>query len=144
VTQGAGLIEISQKTLRRRAHELARSAQDVDDAYSRALLLFYAAECGLKAVYMAVNVLKTTGASHSAPAAASFSHRLDDLIIALRIPASSLLPRPSPVHLRAPPNTTVAVGELNQIWRYGESVVQPNDCVDWLERVVAYVTKELR
>jgi hypothetical protein len=138
------LIDLPQKTLRRRARELFGAAAEVTDLDSRALLLFYAAECGLKAIYMARNVLKTTSAAHAARSAASFNHRLDEIIVALKIPAATLAHQPGALSLRAPASTTVAVGELNQVWRYGATLAAPNIAVPWLEAVVTYALKELR
>ncbi|WP_326879943.1 hypothetical protein [Aliidongia sp.] len=109
-------------------------------------MLFYAAECGLKAIYMAKNVLKTTSATNAAAtrSASSFNHRLDDIIVALKIPRSAIEHQPGALNLRTPPNTPVAVGELNQVWRYGATLATPNFAVPWLETVVAYTLKELR
>lgn len=46
------VIELNDKALKRRAKELHSAANLLIEEESRALLLFYAAECGLKAIYM--------------------------------------------------------------------------------------------
>ncbi len=134
------MIDLPQKALRRRAGELAKAAGEVTNQNSRALLLFYAAECGLKAIYMANNVLHTTSSSHTAKAATFFVHRLDDLIVELKVPASTIAPRPASCMFQG---KAVAVGELNQVWRYGGTLEEQPAILSWLENLVAYVRKEL-
>ncbi|MBB1248217.1 hypothetical protein [Rhizobium sp. G21] len=134
------MIDLPQKALKRRAGELAKAAGEVTNENSRALLLFYAAECGLKAIYMARNVLRTTSSSHSARAATYFVHRLDELIVELKIPASTIAPRPASCVFAG---KAVPVGELNQVWRYGGTLEDQPAVLKWLEILVAYVKKEL-
>lgn len=136
------MIDLSDKALRRRAFELAKAADEVSDGSSRALLLFYSAECGLKAIYMRRNSLKSTESSNAARSASSFSHRLDDLIVILRLPAATVAPRPADLTVKGAPQPA-AVGELNQIWRYGGALAAHDAVVNWLERIVTYLKKEL-
>lgn len=136
------MIELPQKALKRRYHELYKAALEVSNENLRALLLFYSAECGLKAIYMARNALKTTAASHTVKSASSFNHRLDDLIVALRIPSATIATRPSDLAIRGSTNA-VSVGELNQVWRYGGSLAAQTAVSAWLEAVVLYAKKEL-
>ena len=139
---GLAVIDLPQKALRRRSQELAKAASEVSNENSRALLLFYSAECGLKAIYMAKNALKSTSASHSVKSASSFNHRIDDLIIALKVPSATVAPRPADLALKGT-TTVVSVGELNQVWRYGGSLADQTTILIWLEAVVAYAKKEL-
>lgn len=139
------MIELSDKALRRRAKELHGAAGGVEEEASRALLLFYAAECGLKAIYMQKFMLKTTSSSNAAAKSpASFKHNIDDLIKALKLPPVTLAHSPGKLTLRPPVIGDVHVGDLNQVWRYGATLATPNSAVQWLETVVAYALKELR
>lgn len=139
------MIELNEKALRRRAKELFGAAGGIHDSAARALLLFYSAECGLKAIYMSRYMLKTTASVNGAvQSAASYKHSIDKLIRVLRIPPASLPHSPGKLALRAPPGEEVYVGDLNQVWRYGATLVTPNSAIPWLESVVAYVLKELR
>lgn len=139
------MIELNDKALKRRAKELHGAANLLGEEASRALLLFYAAECGLKAIYMQKFMLKTTASSNAAAKSpASFKHNLDDLIKALKLPPRSLSHTPGKLSLRAPAMDEVHVGDLNQVWRYGATLATPNAAVQWLETVVAYALKELR
>lgn len=76
-------------TLRRRADELQAAAKRElpHDEDAAALLLFYAAECGLKSVYMIQNNLKDTGEARGrADAARSFVHNLVTICNVLGMP----------------------------------------------------------
>jgi len=136
------VIDLTQKALRRRTNELAEAASAVTDDKARALLLFYAAECGLKAIWMAKNALQKTSSSHSAPSASSFVHRLDDILIQLRVPATTVATRPLVLTLQDPPGS-VKVGQLNQVLRYGGTLTDQAGVMAWLESLVSYVKKEL-
>lgn len=139
------MIELNDKTLRRRAQELHVAAAALADPASKALLLFYAAECGLKAIYMRKFKLKTTASSNgSAKAISSFKHNIDAIIRALKIPPIALAHSPGNLSLKAPAVAEVYVGDLNQVWRYGATLATPNNAVPWLEAVVAYALKELK
>lgn len=136
------MIDLTQKALRRRSHELANAACNVADEKARALLLFYSAECGLKAIWMAKNALQKTSSSHSARSATSFVHKLDDILVALRVPTTTIATRPSVLTLQDPPGS-VSVGELNQVLRYGGTLTDQAGVMVWLEALVSYVKKEL-
>lgn len=139
------MIELNDKALKRRAKELHGAASSLDEESSRALLLFYAAECGLKAIYMQKFMLRTTASSNAAAKSpASFKHNLDDLIKALKLPPRALRHSPGKLSLRPPATDDIRVGDLNQVWRYGATLATPNTAVQWLETVVAYALKELR
>ncbi len=113
------------------------------DISSKALLLFYAAECGLKSLYMRRNHLRDTSAANAAAPrpASGFNHRIDDLIVALRVRREILAPRPSVLTLRG--GDTVAVDELHQAWRYGAMLHPEEPVITWLTAVVEYVIGEL-
>jgi hypothetical protein len=129
-------------TLRRRAKELHASARremesDVD---SGALLLFYAAECSLKASYMARNNLKNTEESRGlASSARSYVHNLARLIEALHIPRSSLKAIPQTVLVRS--DIKIDVSSLHQAWRYGEKVKNTMLLCEWMISIIEWCRK---
>jgi len=136
-------VDPNYRTLRRRAKELLVAATSDVDPDSQALFLFYAVECGLKALYMDHHKLATASAEGSrAQSAKSFGHRLDDLIAALRVPAQRVSPRPQRLCLRN--GDVLQVLELHEAWRYGEKVDTHVDVVAWLEAVATHVKQGLR
>jgi len=133
------MIEPSQRTLRRRSKELRLSAERElsKDADTAGLLLFYAAECALKAAYLDRHQLADTAALNAqAKAARSFKHNLTQLIEVLNIPATAVGPLPALVlqRTRAP----IAHQELHEAWRYGEKVVDVSSITDWLKSIVIW------
>ncbi|WP_156926965.1 hypothetical protein [Azospirillum halopraeferens] len=136
-------IDPSDRTLRRRAKELFEAADAEVDDDSRGLLLFYAIECGLKALYMDLHKLaRASAANAQAVPARSFGHRIDDLIAALRIPMHRIPSRPPHLQLRG--GGSVHVSDLHEAWRYGEKIVVHADAVAWLRQVASFVREELR
>lgn len=134
-------ISPNAKTLRRRAFELADAADACADPDSTALLLFYAAECGLQALYMTTYGLRDTNDSNAAAVASrSFNHALERLVSALKIQPSDV-PKPSSMKLRN--GSGVQVHHLHQAWRYGEKVEAQADIVTWLRSIITYVRGKL-
>ena len=110
---------------------------------SKALLLFYAIECGLKALYMDLHKLANTSIEGSrARSARSFGHRLDDLVAELRVPPSKISPRAPNLALRN--GVTLQVLDLHEAWRYGEKIDAHTQVVAWLDGIATYVKQELR
>jgi hypothetical protein len=126
--------------LRRRADELHAAAQRElqHDPDAAALLLFYAAECGMKSLYMLQNSLKDTSeARGSALAARSFVHDILRLAQALKIPKSVYSPNPSfRVHRNG---ASIDVSQLHQAWRYGEKIADTQLIFDWLLKIISWV-----
>lgn len=132
------MINPSLKALRRRASELRSSAarERAIDLDSGSLMMFYAAECALKHVYMLENGLRSTSESRSGkPAATDFKHNLIRLIEELKVPRSQLAP-PAAVLQRT--NAKCELQELHQAWRYGEKVADSDQLFTWLENVANY------
>lgn len=133
------MINPPAMALRRRSEELFASAEreKLHDPDSAALLLFYAAECGLKSTYMLQNNLKYTDeARGSARSARSFSHNIVALIHALNISRASVKPVPAVVTVRLGLNGTPAV--LHEAWRYGEKIQDTNAIYDWLKSLLEW------
>jgi hypothetical protein len=136
-------VDPNFRTLRRRAKEelLIAAKAEIDDD-SKALCLFYAVECGLKALYMDLHKLATASASGGrARSARSFDHRLDALIVELRIPASKVSTRPPHLNLRS--NEALQVRDLHEAWRYGEKIDSHVEVTSWLNQIAAHMRQEL-
>ena len=137
--QASGFMSIdpNHKTLKCRSSELRTAAAECADQDTRALLLFYAAECILKAHYMSKFALRSTAASNALkPSARSYAHRLDNLLIALQVRNSDCPARPGTTRLRN--GLEIDVGQLHEAWRYGEKVDKQPDVLAWLGKVIAY------
>lgn len=128
--------------LKRRAQELHASAnrEMPHNPDSGALLLFYAAECALKAAYMFKNNLRDTNdARGAAVSARSFVHNLVALVTALNIPAASISAAPAIRLSRTGlPND---VSGLHQAWRYGEKVNDTAIICQWLNTLIEWCKK---
>ena len=118
------------------------AGKDVDDA-SKGVLLFYAAECGLKAVYMSRNNLRMASQKNSTAikAANEFGHRLDDLIRELKIRPDTLSHTPGNVTMKDGRKLTVQ--QIHEAWRYGGLISENDKVLAWLRRAVDYVMKGL-
>ncbi len=114
---------------------LSAERELLKDTDTAGLLLFYAAECALKAAYLDRHQLSDTGASNAqAKAARSFKHNLAQLIQNLNIPATAVGPLPALVLQRT--QVPIAHQELHEAWRYGEKVVDVSSISDWLKSIV--------
>lgn len=136
------MIDPPPAALRRSASELAKSAghaQSTEEA--SALLLFYAAECSLKSVYMRQNNLRSTAEERGrANSARSFAHDLVRLIDALNIPRSAVgLP---PVAILSRTAAHITVDMFHQAWRYGEKIKDTQAILVWLNKIINWCKEQ--
>ncbi len=130
------------RALRRRARELQEAAERerTQDEDTAALLLFYAAECALKAAYMDQHQLADTASETAqAPAASSFGHDLVRLIEALRVPAGAIGPLPAVTLQRS--GAACHRRALHEAWRYGEKISDTRSVFEWLSSIVIWARK---
>ncbi len=114
------VLQVGAKALKRRRDELKVSAESVEahgkgeDAATVGLLLFYAAECGLKERLLIRRGLRDTSALEP-------THDLRKLAKELRLPRAldDVLSMLRSCRLHAPAGASVALAELHQAWRYG-------------------------
>lgn len=128
--------------LRRRSEELRKAAEREyqHDPDAAALLLFYAAECGLKSIYMIQNNLKDTSDSRgTAIPASKFVHNILRLADVLRMPRSAYAPNPGFVLLRT--GRTIDVSQLHQAWRYGERIMDTDRIYAWLQKILDWIKR---
>ena len=138
------MIEPSHRTLRRRFGELhaaaERERERERDEDTAALLIFYAAECALKAAYLDRHQFRDTSSANAyAQAARSFGHDLLRLIEALNIPATAVGPLPTTMLQRS--KTPFACKALHEAWRYGEKVSETSSIHSWLSSIVEWARK---
>jgi hypothetical protein len=101
------------------------------------LLLFYAAECGLKYAQLRRNNLPTTERLRE------LDHDLVALIKSLNLPASALGAPPT-LHLSRNQRESCATSGAHQAWRYGVRINAEDEArfVTWLQKICEVVVKE--
>lgn len=122
-----------------------KASQVVPRSNAHRLLLFYAVECGLKAVYLKNQNLDLLDAQTAAPLAHDVNRVLDLLRadIALRI-RPDLMQLPA---LQRPRQTRIChAKDLNQVWRYGGQLRNPTDqqVEKNLDAIQQWIAKELQ
>lgn len=105
------------------------------------MVLFYAAECGLKACYLHRNRLPPTA---SLPASL-YAHDLISLLKDLRVPASMIAGRMTDFRNRADPTKKYPHYEVHLAWRYAVDIQSDDDAafVADLKALQAYAMEEL-
>ena len=93
------------------------------------LLLFYAAECGLRCARLKANRLQTTKQLESA------DHDLHSLVKALKL--SAALGPPPTLHLSKRKSETCSHSQAHQAWRYGIRIEGSDEAefVTWLRKI---------
>ncbi len=102
------------------------------------MLLFYAVECGLKALYMDKNKLKWTGQmNNSRESVSDFRHNLNDLMKKLKwnykIPKINI------------DKNQIENDDLHQAWRYGKSLDEKQEkrCIEILSKILKEIRNQL-
>lgn len=110
---------------------------------SHYLLLFYAAECGLKSLYLRKYKLLflTSRIDETDKNYPNNGHDLMGLVKALKLPASfigeDILKANLNFKLRRDPDSTHQIASLHEVWRYGILINSDNekDLVDWINDI---------
>lgn len=142
-------LPITDRELVRAWRELRRSSQVESRCNSHRLLMVYAVECGLKAVWLR----RQHRALFEGQDIDRFGHDLNEILRDLK-PGRQFEPLPVAVHLQPievgrPPRPRARSGgleALHQAWRYGAHLTEPNDesMELHLERVAQWIAKELQ
>lgn len=140
------MVPITRRELVKAWGELRLASKVAIRVNPHRLLLFYAAECGLKAVYLRnvnVDVLDENTAGLK-------NHDLNQVMDKLRMGKEYRLP----TNLALPPYRAATMlprncgaGSLNQVWRYGSKCEAPADDLHLetvLEKVNDWIAGELR
>ncbi len=102
------------------------------------MILFYAVECGLKALYMDKNKLEWTGQmNNSGESVSGFRHNLNDLMKKLKwnynIPKINV------------DKSQIENDDWHQAWRYGKSLDEKQEkrCIEILNKVLKEIRNQL-
>ena len=110
------------------------------------LLMFYAVECGLKAVWLKRHSQTVFGKEHIEKTGHNLRKILKDLKVGaeLSLPETLSLTTVTMNGSQEPRNGDVSI--LHQAWRYGGNCVAPSDeeCVLQLEKILTWIRGELR
>ncbi|MEV0853919.1 hypothetical protein [Nocardia fluminea] len=111
-------LEVGPKALRKRRDELKCAAEQIEsgksDLPSVCLLMFYAAECGLKERYITRSAHRDTGAVPK-------THNLRDLAKEFGLPPTLSLEALQKCRYASGPDI-IALAKLHEAWRYGVTV----------------------
>jgi hypothetical protein len=110
------------------------------------LLLFYAVECGLKAVWLKRQRRTLFEGDDIARTGHDLRRVLKDLNVGsiLPLPEKFRLPEVLRGHVQLPRNGKF--GDLHQVWRYGGKCEDPtdHDCEQQLQKVLTWIQGELK
>ncbi|AOY79741.2 hypothetical protein BJP36_07185 [Moorena producens JHB] len=113
------------------------------------LLLFYAAECGLKSIYLRRNNLRTTK-SFQYPIK-NHGHNLDSWCKELVIPASQFTFKTQTKNKLTPSfdlacgGSSRNIGAAHQAWRYGITIKKEDEeyLIDWLYQLCNWIKENI-
>jgi hypothetical protein len=138
----AGVSELRQ------AFHTHLGASSQTKGISSQLLLFYAAECGIKSIWLRRNKLKTINDIADQTLISQDGHNLDRWRKELKIPASQDNPASkvgrTPHFRLASGGSALDIEKAHQVWRYNIRM-NPQDekaLVEWLESLCDYWIKE--
>jgi hypothetical protein len=122
----------------RAAHRRLFSGADQRNGAAASLLLFYAAECGLKCALLLQNSLSSTKRLETT------DHNLNSLVKELKIP-KSVLQDPPALHLARDKSVVCPHSDAHQAWRYGVRIENTEEAkfVEWLKSICEVVKERL-
>lgn len=140
------MIVFSQRELTRAWKRAREAANKLPRSNAHRLLLFYAAECGLKATYLK----RQNQDLLDSFIGEALKHNLNRVLDRLNVGAQLKLPDDLQLQsLRGKDGAMMArhcsCGDLNQVWRYGGELVQPQDSEIeiQLEKINEWIAKEI-
>ncbi|UNU22426.1 hypothetical protein D0A34_23090 [Microcoleus vaginatus PCC 9802] len=106
------------------------------------LLLFYAAECGMKSVWLKRNNLRTTNDIADSTMLSPDGHNLNRWKKELKISATIGY---APAFSLAVGGSDLEVAKAHQVWRYGigMNVEKEKQLVEWLEKIYNWIKEEI-
>lgn len=107
------------------------------------LLLFYAAECGMKSVWLQRNRLKTTKDISDSTLLSREGHNLDWWKKQLRI--SARIVGETPHFSLAAGGSDLNIEKAHEVWRYGIRMDTEKEkrVVEWLQTVCSWIKEEI-
>ncbi|NER96801.1 MAG: hypothetical protein F6J86_23630 [Symploca sp. SIO1B1] len=128
----------------RQAFNAHLCASEQSQGMASNLLLFYAAECGIKSIWLRRNRLRTTDDISDQTLLSKDGHNLDRWRKELRISASQVSEAP---HFRlARDSSSLDVEKAHQAWRYGIRMNSQDekDLVKWLENLCHWIKENIK
>ena len=127
------MVHVTQKEIQK-AFRNHKSVVDISNLGCRTskLVLFYAVECGLKALYMRENKLKRTDQENSLKESAFyFRHNLNHLLVKMNM--NIKIPK-----LVAKDNSQIEPEDLHAAWRYGKELDNRKElrCIERLKDIL--------
>ncbi|NER89077.1 hypothetical protein [Moorena sp. SIO3A2] len=113
------------------------------------LLLFYAAECGLKSIRLRRNNLRTT--KYFQDPIKKYGHNLDSWCKELRISANQLTFKTQTKN-KSTPSFRIAcddsiqdIGKAHQVWRYGITIKKEDEehVIEWLHQLCNWIKENI-
>lgn len=135
-------LHVGVSELRQAFHAHRGAAQEIKDSSSH-LLLFYAAECGLKSTWLKQKKLLTTEQIPDPTLLSKDGHNLDRWVKELRISARHV--KSTPYFHLARGGSTLDIEKVHQAWRYGIRI-KPEDekkLVEWLNSICNWIKESI-
>lgn len=122
----------------KKAFNAHKAASQQTQGISSYLLLFYAAECGMKCVWLKQNNLKTTNDIADSTLLSPDGHNLNRWKKELKISASI---GNAPAFSLAYSGADLEVAKAHQVWRYGIGMnpAKEKELVEWLEKIYNWI-----
>lgn len=141
------MIPITRRELVKAWAELRQASKTANRANPHRLLLFYAAECGLKAIYLKDSNAEVLDEDTIGLKSHDLNQVMDKLKMGkeYRLPVSLNLPQLRTAGRIQP--RKCGSGSLNQVWRYGSKCEHPMDDTQLeatLEKVNEWIAGEIR
>lgn len=142
-------VPFTDRELRQAWRELSAIATPVAGSTRKnphRLLLFYAVECGLKAVWLRRQNRRLFDREDIDKTGHNLRQMLKELKVGDDLSLPENLQLPSVTHNGAPQPRNGDISILHQAWRYGGKCTVPNDndCEHQLERVLSWIQGELK
>ncbi|XZN98747.1 MAG: hypothetical protein ACM65K_10950 [Microcoleus sp.] len=134
---GSKMVPADRSGLRQ-AFNAHRVASQKTTGISSHLLLFYAAECGMKSVWLKRNNLRTTNDIADSTMLSPDGHNLNRWKKELKISASI---GNAPAFSLARGGADLEVAKAHEAWRYGiqMNADQEKELVEWLEKIYNWI-----
>lgn len=135
--QGSKMVAADVRGLKK-AFNAHKAASQQTQGISSYLLLFYAAECGMKSVWLKRNNLTTTNDIADSTMLSQDGHNLNRWKKELKISASIGNP---PAFSLARGGADLEVAKAHQAWRYGirMNADKEEELVEWLEKIYNWI-----
>jgi hypothetical protein len=127
--------------LRQAFHSHLQTSKQITGTSSY-LLLFYAAECGMKSIWLKRNNLRTTNDISDQTILSRYGHNLDWWKKELKMSASI---GKAPHFSQDNDGSDLDIEKAHQVWRYGIRMDSEKEkrVVEWLEKVCHWVKEEI-